>query len=119
VHAAEPVPEVRGLQPQLLAVPPGFEISVYSDGVPKARTMSATVVNGSTIVYVGSKETSNRDPTGSVSAGCCALHHHISNARRSSMHLKVSQHYIELRSCCPACYRVLASSSCCLQLVAC
>jgi hypothetical protein len=58
---------VKGLQPQLLTVPPGFTISVYSDGVPKARTMSAVVVNGSTIVYVGSKESSNNNPMGNVS----------------------------------------------------
>jgi hypothetical protein len=60
---------VTGLQPQLLTVPPGFDISVYNDGVPKARTMSAVVVDGSTIVYVGSKESSNKNPMGNVSAG--------------------------------------------------
>jgi hypothetical protein len=63
VHAqGQAVPVVSGLQPQLLTVPPGFNISVYSDGLPGARTMSATVVNGSTIVYVG-----NGDRTGKVS----------------------------------------------------
>jgi hypothetical protein len=67
VHAADPVPVVSGLQPQLLTVPPGFNISVYSDGVPKARTMSATVVNGSTIVYVGGKEPNRGKPGGKVS----------------------------------------------------
>ncbi|WIA39339.1 hypothetical protein OEZ86_005451 [Tetradesmus obliquus] len=67
VHAAEPVPEVKGLQPQLLTVPPGFNISVYQDGLPKARTISATVVNGSTIVYVGSAGSDDgKNPVGNV-----------------------------------------------------
>ncbi|KAF6255954.1 hypothetical protein COO60DRAFT_1702581 [Scenedesmus sp. NREL 46B-D3] len=66
VHGADPVPVMTGLQPQLLTVPPGFNISVYHAGVPKARTMSATAVNGSTIVYVGSVGPGSGNNTGNV-----------------------------------------------------
>jgi hypothetical protein len=66
---------VKGLQLQLLTVPPGFNISVYQAGVPKARTISATVVNGSTIVYVGSPGSETKDPVGPVSAVQTVQHH--------------------------------------------
>lgn len=56
VLAAQPK---RPAQPQLLRVPSGFTINVFSADVPNARAIASAEVNGSTIVYVGSTKAGN------------------------------------------------------------
>eukprot|EP00775_Hariotina_reticulata_P002027 gene2027-2349_t len=41
-------------QPELLKVPAGFRIALWQQDLPGARTLSSVMVNGATIVYVGS-----------------------------------------------------------------